>query len=500
MPISTLRHLLLALFLLTLGSGTLCAQERGSKAIADTLEIRFRVDSTRIDMGFDGNWQRWSAFEERFRQRYRDVPPAALRLDIFSGASPEGTAAANQRLGQGRGDAISRLVRQRLGQAIGNIYVHNEGARWDALRTSLAASNEPWRDEALAIIDEPPGANPAQRDPRETRLRALRGGTVWPVLLERYLAPLRSGASATLSWETGAARRDTIVIRETIVHRDTVVIVNNIVSDRRDTIRRDTVRAKHVIRRPAWLLRTNLPLWGVLSPNLQAEWSLDHRDRWSINLEVVASWWTFARNAYANQLVYGSAEIRYWLGKRSRHHTLDGFHIGLAAGGGYYDFEWKSKGYQGEIAMAFVNIGWQRRFGKRRQWAFDAGIGLGYLYSPYRRYLGSTLYPESHTERYDDHLMWQHNSRLNWFGAPHANISIAYVFMPRKGIYRRAKALERQAEQDAYEQWRDSIMERERQMRDSLYIRLYDLPKAERKAAINAFRQQQKQRLQRLAK
>lgn len=477
-------------------SGSLCAQEVEGTFTTDTLEIRFRTDSIRIDMAFGDNWKRWAAFEEIFQNRYKNVPPSALRLDIYAGASPEGTAAHNRWLGENRGQAVRRLVRQRLGSAIGVVEVHNEGARWNALYDMIVASEEPWRNEALAIISQPASSNENQRDQRETRLRALRGGTVWRELEQRYLPPLRSGASATLTWVGG---RDTLVISKTIVTRDTVYIVNTIVSEVRDTLPRDTTPRpvpkvqKPVVRRPAWILKTNLPFWGVLSPNLQAEWSLDHRDRWSINVECIGSWWTFGHNAYANQLVYGSAEVRFWLGQRSRYHTLDGFHIGLAGGGGYYDFEWKSKGYQGEIIMGFINIGWQHRFGKRRQWAFDAGVGLGYLYSPYRRYYGSTLYPESHTEYYDDHLMWQHNSRLNWFGAPHANISIGYVFMPRKGLYRRTKAMERDAERTEYQNWRDSIIDYQRQQRDSLYIKLYDMPKAERKAALKALKQQQKQ-------
>lgn len=441
MPISTLRHLLLALFLLTLGSGTLCAQEHGSKAIADTLEIRFRVDSTRIDMGFDGNWQRWSAFEERFRQRYRDVPPAALRLDIFSGASPEGTAAANQRLGQGRGDAISRLVRQRLGQAIGNIYVHNEGARWDALRTSLAASNEPWRDEALAIIDGPPGANPAQRDPRETRLRALRGGTVWPVLLERYLAPLRSGASATLSWETGAARRDTIVIRETIVHRDTVVIVHNhFYTDSLPATapsRDDSIKAARQARRdsmlyeqlqyPAWAVKTNLLLWGVVAPNIQVELPLGRNNRWSIELEYFTPWFTWSKNVHASQFQNLGAEVRLWLGNRAYHPWLQGWHIGLAGAVGYYDWEWKkSDGYQGEYVNTYVNIGYQHRWG--RHWALDASIGAGVILTKYRHYYGGSVYPPNHLEEWDRHLIYHDSGRTHWIGPCHASLSIAYMF------------------------------------------------------------------------
>ena len=457
----------------------------------DTLQIRFRLDSIRIDMSYAGNAERWIAFERRFRERYGGVPAGAMRLDIYSGASPEGPAAHNRWLGENRGIAVRRLVRQRLGNRVGSIIVHNEAARWDGLYESVARSSEPWRDEVLRIIEQPVSPDEYARDHRETKLRALHGGRVWPVLLERYLAPLRSGASAVLSYIPG---RDTVVVRDTVVMEVPVCIPRNMVyADSSGLLRRtgDHARVrKPAFRWPVWIARTNLPLLGTGTPNLQLEFSLGHKDKWSLNVEGVWSWWTFAYNAYANEIIYGSVELRRYLGRRYRHHTLDGWHIGLAAGGGYGDLEWRSKGYQAEVYSGFLNIGWQRRFGRRRQWAFDMGIGLGYAYVPWRRYDGSTIFPVGKEEAHDDHLMWQETSRTNWFTATHFNISIGYVFNQRDAKWRRERAVLRDAERNDYLHFRDSLIAREQFVRDSTKIarrqRLREielLPRAERKAA-----------------
>ena len=475
-------------FLLTvsvLSCGTVLAQSQ-----ADTLGIRFRLDSIRIDMDFAGNRQAWETFEQNFRNHYSNASPRSLRLDIYSGASPEGTAAHNRWLGENRGIAIRRLVRQRLGSRGGSIIVHNEAARWDGLYELLSASSEPWRDEALRIIEQPASADETRRDPREQQLRDLRGGEAWPVLLEKYLSPLRSGATAILRHVGG---RDTIIVRDTIVIECSSPSVLPVmpgypVANQADT--KPEVR-KPLQRWPVWILRTNLPLLATGTPNLQAEWSLDHKDRWSINVEGVWSWWTFAYNAYANEIIYGSVELRRWLGRRHLHHTLDGWHIGLGIGGGYGDLEWKSKGYQAEVYSGFVNIGWQRRFGRHKQWAFDAGIGLGYAYIPWRRYTGSTLFPEGYEEHHDDHLMWRETGRNNWIGTPHMNISIGYVFPQRDARWKRDRALAADAERNAYLHFRDSVKARERYERDSIKTaekrRLKEielLPKAERKQAL----------------
>ncbi|MBQ8463504.1 MAG: DUF3575 domain-containing protein [Prevotella sp.] len=447
---------------------------------ADSLFIQFRLDSIRIDMDFAGNRQAWQSFERNFYQHYSHVPPRSIRLDIYSGASPEGSAAHNRWLGENRGIAIRRLVRQRLGSRVGGVIVHNEAARWDGLYDLLSASNEPWRDEALRIIEQTASADENQRDHREQQLRALRGGTAWPVLLEKYLSPLRSGATAILSLVGG---RDTIVVRDTIVMEcagrsgypgSAVVVMQG---------GGEPVVRKPALREPVWILRSNLPLLATGTPNLQAEWSLDHKNRWSVNAEGVWSWWTFAFNAYANEIMYGSVELRRWLGQRHLHHTLDGWHVGLGIGGGYGDLEWKSRGYQAEVYSAFVNIGWQRRFGRHRQWAFDAGIGLGYAYIPWRRYTGSTLFPKGHEEYHDDHLMWRETGRNNWVGTPHFNISLGYVFRQKNGAWRRQKALATEAKQYDYLHFRDSLMLREAFERDSARVARRLTPEVVERAA-----------------
>ena len=305
-----------------LSSETMLAQSQ-----ADTLGIRFRLDSIRIDMDFAGNRQAWDTFEQNFRDHFQNVSPRFLRLDIYSGASPEGTAAHNRWLGENRGIAIRRLVRQRLGSRVGSIIVHNEAARWDGLYESVAASNEPWRDEVLRIIEQPASVEENRIDHREPKLRALHGGAVWSILLSRYLAPLRSGATAILSYVGG---RDTIVVRDTVVMECAGSPVIPAVMGAGDDqgVPEPEVR-KPVLREPVWILRSNLPLLATGTPNLQAEWSLDHKDRWSINVEGVWSWWTFAYNAYANEILYGSLEIRRWLGQRHLHHTLLSSHIHL---------------------------------------------------------------------------------------------------------------------------------------------------------------------------
>lgn len=403
----------------------------------DTLSLRFQLDSVTVDMSYADNQQRWQRFEERFNQQYAGRNADVVQIDIYAGASPEGSRNRNMRLGQGRCEAIASLIRTRLGDRVGTIELHNLGPRWDDLYDMVAASNEPWRDEVLSIIRADVKADPRYLDPRETRLRALNGGSVWPELMSKYLAPLRSGGSGVsgtvvVSWHP---ERDTVYVRDTIVIReepaprekDTIVIIHeNYVAGVPVVIHTKKER-QLADQTPAWALKTNLLLWGVVAPNLEVEIPLGTRNRWSLEFEAFTPWFIWNRNAQASQCINLGVEGRYWLGKREYHRWLDGWHIGLALAGGYYDWEWmKSEGYQGEYLNAYFNIGWQHRFGKH--WAIDLGIGIGAMGTQYRHYYGGSVYPEGREEEWDKHLIWHDTGYFLWPGPCHANISIVYLF------------------------------------------------------------------------
>ena len=63
---------------------------------------------------------------------------------------------------------------------------------------------------------------------------------------------------------------------------------------------------------------------------------------------------------------------------------MTGWFTGLYAGGGYYDVEWKTKGYQGEFVSAGITGGFAHSISKN--WRMEYSLGLGYLGSKYREY------------------------------------------------------------------------------------------------------------------
>ena len=404
-----------ALMLLTL-LGVACLQGHAAET-SDTLEVHYRVGISSLDPNFADNKRQIDQFVDYVNATYANVPAQYLKLDVYSGASPEGPIELNRRLGEERGLALKEALLERLGWLKGRISVYNQGARWGGLYKAIEDSNEPWKYDVLKIIQENPSEDTWSRDEREAKLRKLDHGRVWNILNTKYLPTLRTSGSAVIARIENPTSKDTIVIRDTVYY---------VPEPCQPYIA--PVFLNHV-----WALKTNLLMWGVIAPNIEAEFSLGKKNRWSIEGEFFCPWWTWSHNAHAEQFLNLGVELRYWLGNRERHHRLDGWHIGPALAIGYYDFEWKrSEGYQGEYLNFYCNIGYQHRWGRRKQWAVDGGIGFGYIPTQYRHYLGSSRFPVGHEEKQDYHLMWQNTQWKHLVGATHANISIAYLFNASK--------------------------------------------------------------------
>ena len=406
------------------------ASKKGN-VTADTLEVHFRVGQSNLDLGYADNERRIADFTRLVQQRYAHASKESMQLNVYAGASPEGPAELNRRLGEQRGIALKEILENRLGGLVEHLTVINQGARWGGLSKMIEQSNEPWKYDVLKVLAEEP-ADEWTKDPRETKLRQLRKGAIWKVLNSKYLPQLRSSGSAVIMELTEEQLRDTLVIRDTIVYLPEPCIVCEEPAD----------------QRPVWAVKTNLLLWGVIAPNIQVERALGKTNRWSIEGEFFWPWYTWNKNTHAEQFMNLGVELRYWLGNRAKHHSLDGWHIGPAIAAGYYDFEWKkSEGWQGEYLNVYCNFGYQKRWGKRKQWAVDGGLGLGYIPTKFRHYVGSSNaqnYAEHHPEKHlinadgrsiigpneekENHLMWINSGWNHIFGLTHANITIAYMF------------------------------------------------------------------------
>ena len=147
-----------------------------------------------------------------------------------------------------------------------------------------------------------------------------------------------------------------------------------------------------------WYLKSNLLYDVLLMPSLEVAYRINHR--WSVGVEGNMAWWHNNGGHKYYQLATIVPEARYWF---KRQNNRCGHYLGLFTGGGWYDLENGGRGYQGEGVMVGVSYGYMFPVG--RYFAFEAGVGVGFMHTWYEEYVPI-----------DGHYVYQQSSRLSYFG------------------------------------------------------------------------------------
>lgn len=186
-----------------------------------------------------------------------------------------------------------------------------------------------------------------------------------------------------------------------------------------DSLRREPLSPDCRIKsfKPLFALKTNLLFDLALAPNIELEIPIGHNNHWSLDAEWLFPWWLIDHDNYCFQILSGGVEGRYWLGNRTKHPPLTGHFLGLYAGAGKYDLQWKENGYQGEFYIASgISYGYAVSVARRLNIEFSVGIGL--LRTDYEHY---------HAIDNNKTLLWQDSGNYTWFGPTKVKISLVWL-------------------------------------------------------------------------
>lgn len=162
-------------------------------------------------------------------------------------------------------------------------------------------------------------------------------------------------------------------------------------------------------------LKTNLLADVALMPSLEVEYLIN--EQWSVAAHGAVAWWSNepAHKYYQISTIY--PEARWWFKTKAPWH---GHYLGLFAGGTWYDLERGARGYQGE--GGFVGLSYGYMFPISKCLSFEAGLGLGYLYTKYREYLPMPFGD-------DIHYVYQQTSVLNYIGPLKVKFAFVWRFL-----------------------------------------------------------------------
>ena len=168
--------------------------------------------------------------------------------------------------------------------------------------------------------------------------------------------------------------------------------------------------------RTTYAIKSNLLFDAIGAFNVEGEVAFS-QNRYSVMGECWFPWYVWHHNSRAFELLYGGAEVRRWLGNRQKKAPLAGHFVGLYAGGGKYDLEWNSKGYQGEFLIA-AGASYGYVFNLSHRFRLETSLGIGYMRTKYRYYKGMEN---------DKYLVWQNNGRYSWFGPTKVKVSLVWI-------------------------------------------------------------------------
>ena len=385
------------------------------------IAIYFPVGQSRLINDFSVNTRSLMTLDRMMNDKnfYSDID--SIIIDGY--ASPEGPILLNMQLSQDRALAIKEYIVTNFPH-VDPSKVVAYGRLVDMEAVSNIIDNDPsmpFRKAAKDVM-EMQGISDVEK---LLRLTNVGGGTVIQHITRRYANSLRN-ATGIMFYR---ASDRVITVTEEIVIRDTIHIEGDMrvdtvfVNNPADTVfierTGDSLSNEHM-KKPLFALKTNL-LYDLASA-INVELEIPIGDRWSILGEYIFPWWLIENKQYALQVINANLETRYWFGNRDDRPKLTGWFAGLYAGGGYYDIEWGSKGYQGEFYVSTgLTGGYAHRLGKSNSLRMEYSLGAGYFKTKYREY--------NPVFGIDDqwHLIHQKNGNYSWIGPTRLKVSLVWL-------------------------------------------------------------------------
>ena len=372
---------------------------------------------------------------------------------IRSYSSPDGDLRSNNRLTRLRGDSLASYIIRYTGIDPGKVTCEPEGIGYDILRTLVEKDTQvPDREQvldALRTVPETVEYAPGMvREQLKVRLLTIAGGRAYAYMKQHMFPKLRNSMTVllivrrrdageplrqyipesvpevyALSAREGdpilAAQRPAVVAGDrgaaSVVPADSAVavapeadsavaVVPAVDSGKTVSGRK---KSSFTWESSRWWLKTNLPFYALVVPNLAVEVRL--ADQWSLDIPVFYSPYTVARN-YRYRVFALQPSARYWLKP-----GMKGHFFGVHLLGGMFNISVDERNrYQDTDGMwgAGLDYGYALKFSKH--WGMEFNIGVGYIWTRY-----DTFY------NVENGISWD-TSIANYLGITRLGISLIY--------------------------------------------------------------------------
>lgn len=381
--------------------------------------IFFRVDNPVIEYDFKEN-------KRTIEQMVADIQ-TTLELDgavpsqllIMSTASPDGGYEYNKQLARNRARSTEKLLLELFPQfKDANIQVSYLEEDWDGLLQILKAHPEfPQREEMIKVINSSININT-----KEWRLRQLKQG--WRYLTRNYVYALRNSSVTLRVVMTEENSKDEFVrdVPPIVQFEEPVTPAPSfsrpIAMPAALTINSTSAGNEPLMRKTLFAVRTNM-----LTPGLSIGVEVPIQTNWSVGVDYHYPWAVSANNKWCVETLAWFVDGKYWFTGDKHRWSIDsklkGHAVGVYAGVGYYDFQNKEHGIQGEFLDVGVDYTYALPVAKDKlRILFNIGFGL--IHTQFRPY-----YPSSDFEDLIKEPGIKYRTS-NFFGPTRAAVSLEW--------------------------------------------------------------------------
>lgn len=396
-------------YLMFCASVSLVAQNGQSASNeANEVIIYFRFSKALIEKDYQSNnaeLQRLDYIIKEINQGFIDS------IQIVSSTSPDGNVSYNERLAKRRSTSIINYLKWKYPEIdFSKLSISEKNYRWEDLRSQLESDNSvSYRNEILAILNR-------TKDPDRTMslLKQVDEGRCFNYLSKKYLRFLRNATSITFYKKKPDRLNQAAIVEPPF--------------DKSDFQKGLYLQSPITGRREAewaypFAIKTNLLF--DLATALNVELEVPIAKQWSVAAEWIFPWWYLKKDKWAMHIMYGNLEARYYFKnnlesdyyytlRRKQRNSMQGWFMGVYAGGGIYDLLWKEEGAKGNVYLSTgLTAGYVLPL--NRKMALEFSLGVGYLQTDYERFV-----PKGHC------LVWQSDETLKWFGLTRAKISLIW--------------------------------------------------------------------------
>ncbi|KAA6337916.1 hypothetical protein EZS27_014044 [termite gut metagenome] len=337
---------------------------------------------------YANNTQELDRLDEFIQRAVTESSIYITKISITGYCSIEGAYLYNEQLSEKRIKDFIDFVNEEYNLC--NLYPVEslgKGEDWETLRTLIAGSSIPERNEMIQIIN-----SVSNLDEREMRLRILNGGRAYKKIFDDFY-PLLRRVNIKVEYDVRRMIEDQYIITN-----------NHALGTKIDSLLQQNSGgkkkkvSKHIENSSGdcpIVFKTNLMSWVGITPdisyrtfmpNVAAEVYLN--DLWSVVGSITYAYWNYDKNKQFWGVSGYSVESRYWL--RGGNNKDRGVYTGVYVQGGDYDYCLDVKGtkrtdnYTGIYAQAGLSIGYHLQIDP--VWGIELGLRGGYQYSQTKIY------------------------------------------------------------------------------------------------------------------